>query len=85
MMAARARDLFIFKILGGIEENNFRKLSKKAEQTFRSCFDRGKDSSSFYPATNYMPDIATLKTLGLNTIACIAAQLVTFDYADNAQ
>ena len=53
-IAAKTSDLFIFTILDDIEENNFRKLSKKPEAKFKLCFDRGKDSSSFYPAFDYM-------------------------------
>ena len=62
------RSLMIFKktISGNCQ--------KKPKPEFKLFFDRGKDSSSFYPALNYMPDItstnASLKTLSrLNTTA----------------
>jgi hypothetical protein len=36
---------------------------KKPKPKFKLCFDQGKNSSSFYPATNYMTEYASMKTL----------------------
>jgi len=37
-MAAKTSDLFIFTILGDIEENNFRKLSKETQTKIQVVF-----------------------------------------------
>lgn len=50
------RSLMIFK-------KQFPEIVKRNPNRDSSCFDRGKDSSSFYPALNYMLDIASPETL----------------------
>jgi hypothetical protein len=38
-------------------------VKRKPKPKFKLCSDWGKDSSSFYPALNYMPDKQPMKTL----------------------
>jgi hypothetical protein len=54
--------LFIFTILDELRKQFPEIVKRKPKLKFKLYFDRGKDSSSFYPALNYMLDIATLKT-----------------------
>jgi hypothetical protein len=61
-MAAKTSDLFIFTILDELRKQFPEIVKRKPKLKFKLYFDRGKDSSSFYPALNYMLDIATLKT-----------------------
>ncbi|WP_414703064.1 hypothetical protein [Polaromonas sp. UBA4122] len=62
-MAAKTSDLFIFTILDELRKQFPEIVKRKPKLKFKLYFDRGKDSSSFYPDLNYMLDITTLKTL----------------------
>jgi len=61
-IAAKTSDLFIFTILDEFRKQ-FPETVKGNLKKIQVMFDWGKDSSSFYPAINYMSVIASPKTL----------------------
>ncbi|WP_157045812.1 hypothetical protein [Polaromonas sp. JS666] len=68
-IAAKTSDLFIFTILDEFRKQFPETVKGKPNLNSGYVFDRGKDSSSFYPAINYMSVIASLKTLSRQNAA----------------